>query len=160
MRSLLRGLSKLPARVIGGRIQTSEIPIIVEAWATLAIVHWQLRRSGARRLKRQLDSTVQTPLEPASVGNLARLVYLTDLAARYHVREMNCLRRTLALGRVLERRGIPACIHIGTRIEDGKLFGHAWLSAFGEVLNDDPDIARQFIEIPLDKWQGVTQFHE
>lgn len=57
----------------------------------------------------------------------------------------NCLERSIVLSSLLSRRGIPAHLHIGVRLESGSLAAHAWVASCGVVLNDREDELRRFV---------------
>ncbi len=50
-----------------------------------------------------------------------------------------CLRRSLALFRLLSRMGYPVEIHFGVRKDGGNLGGHSWVTLHGNALGErDP----------------------
>ena len=59
-----------------------------------------------------------------------------------------CMHRSLALQRVLARRGVVATLQIGLGRRPRLLPGHAWLEIGGAVVNDDPDVVARYA--PLD----------
>ena len=149
---------------MSGRYSVRDLLILVEAWCELAWVHGRLSRGGFQTWRSWLQarSKGETTNPSSSLTHIARKVErlsaLAEIAACYHLTDMNCLRRTLALKRLLERRGIPTLVHIGTRLNTKGLEGPAWLSWEGEVVNDDPCVLGQFTELPLESWDGGTRF--
>lgn len=91
-----------------------------------------------------------TPSAPASdpadsvsipgddVGREARRIALAvERAAEHGVFRATCLVRSVALHRLLQRRGIrDSRIQIGVRMAGGRFEAHAWVEWQGEVLGD------------------------
>jgi hypothetical protein len=74
--------------------------------------------------------------QQAAAQRAARAV---DRAARYGVFRPQCLVRSLALVRLLDRRGVTgARIRVGVRREGDRLHAHAWVERHGRVLGDEP----------------------
>jgi hypothetical protein len=55
-----------------------------------------------------------------------------------------CLARSIALARVLGRRGVACDIRIGVRTNDGQLEAHAWVEHNGQPLNEDESALRTY----------------
>jgi hypothetical protein len=70
------------------------------------------------------------------------------IALRNHLHAMNCLRRSLALHRLLARRGVASRLVIGVRRTEGGLEAHAWIESAGRVLGDRPDVAALYTPLP------------
>lgn len=69
-------------------------------------------------------------------------------AARYGVFRPQCLVRSLAIQRMLRRRGIPAgSMRIGVRMRNGSFQAHAWVELRGAVLGDSPAHVRSFTQV-------------
>ena len=122
-----------------------------EAWLTLAWIDLVIRLLPYRHWRRWLQP-VEAPADGAASDLLSPLVLAVERAARRHLVPMNCLRRTLALQRMLARRQIATTLHLGVRRGDGRLEAHAWLSCGGRVLNDAPDVHERYAEL---KGKGV-----
>ena len=60
--------------------------------------------------------------------------------------DATCLERSAVLVRLLDHCGRPGELRIGVRRNagDGLAF-HAWVTLDGGVLNDDPDVVRDFL---------------
>lgn len=68
--------------------------------------------------------------------------------AKYGVRSQ-CLVRSLAIQRMLRRRGIVQSeLRIGVRVEAGKLLAHAWVELYGAVVGDSPGYVKSFQSAP------------
>jgi len=117
-----------------------------EAWFTLAWIDLVIRLLPYRYWRHWLQPAEPSPQRGPSIS-LMPLVQAVDRAARHHLVPMNCLRRTLALQRMLVRRRIAATLHLGVRKGEGRLEAHAWLSCGGRVLNDTPDVRERYTEL-------------
>ena len=75
---------------------------------------------------------------------LARQARWVSVAARHPVSWARCLQRSLALCLWLERQDLQPDLKIGVRKDGVVLEAHAWVEYSGEVLNDRPDVSREF----------------
>lgn len=69
---------------------------------------------------------------------------MTRLAVQNTLIRPTCLVRSLTLWWLLRRRGIESGLRIGVRMREGKMEAHAWVERAGRVLNDAPDIGKQY----------------
>lgn len=79
--------------------------------------------------RRCLALTERPPLRrraPAHV-DVARLVWLVQVAGRHVPGASTCLRRALVLALVLRRRGVAARLRVGVARSGHGLLAHAWL---------------------------------
>jgi hypothetical protein len=69
-----------------------------------------------------------------------------DRMARFGPGRPLCLVRSIALHRLLERRGIPGSrIHVGVQMNAATVFqAHAWVELMGQIVGDDPEYVRRF----------------
>jgi hypothetical protein len=65
-------------------------------------------------------------------------------AARYHLYEMTCLRRSLVLQWLLARSGLDTRLQYGVRREDGRLQAHAWLEYQGRSIGEKVEPTNQY----------------
>jgi hypothetical protein len=89
-------------------------------------------------------TTPPTPDEGAMRASvrLARAVYL---ASRRGLFRPNCLVRSVALGRLLEREGVSGWrMRIGVRDRGGRFEAHAWIEIGTYVLGDSSDHVGSF----------------
>jgi hypothetical protein len=110
----------------------------------IPLVSISLRLRGFRatqgKLRHRLRATVNSasskyaPL-PAS-DDVARTVRMMQAAVRHSLGSPNCLEVSLVLWYLLNRRGIPSAIRIGTRKIEGRLEAHAWVERDGVALNE------------------------
>jgi hypothetical protein len=126
-----------------------------ERWLTLQAAGWlplmflglrlygfnrwyeRLRQWGERPSKRAL-APVETTEQAQRVGRIVNVV------ARYGLFRGNCLHRSLTLWWLLRQRGAQPDLRIGARRREGRFEAHAWVEWRGVVLNDSPDVGRQY----------------
>ena len=60
-----------------------------------------------------------------------------------------CMHRSLALQRILARRGIAATLQIGLGRRPQLLPGHAWLEVGGVIVNDHPDNVARYVPLTI-----------
>ena len=112
--------------------------------AQLALVRAQVavwtRPQG--RLVRPAQETADAPDERAYL-TARRLAEAVSVVSRRGVFRPNCLVRSLALSRLLERERVPGWhVRIGVRERTGRFEAHAWVELGAEVLADSsPHVA-------------------
>ncbi len=116
-----------------------------EAWLTLTFYQAALATQSRARL---IDSAGEAKDSARSASRdfarAQRLERLLRLAGRLHPRPPTCLARSLALQRMLKRRGVPAQIKIGARKEQGKLRAHAWVETHRQPIGEAADVAARY----------------
>jgi Transglutaminase-like superfamily len=108
------------------------------AAADLVIVAAAFRRRGVRPL------LVQAKLPAADPIDARRIADSVDAGMAVCPVAATCLRRSVVLLRELGRQGLGATLHIGVRRGPGGMQAHAWVQVGDEVINDDPDVVRNF----------------
>jgi hypothetical protein len=74
-----------------------------------------------------------------------RIAGAVSLVSRSGVFRPNCLVRSLALARLLEREEVPGWhVRIGVRERTGRFEAHAWVELGGEVLADSTEHVASF----------------
>jgi len=131
---------------VKGRVGARELALFTEAWLLLGWIDLVIRLLPYRRWRHWLDEG-EPERRPPEAQPVPPLVTAVERAARRHWSPMNCLRRSLALRRLLRRRGIGSRLHLGVRRGDGGLEAHAWVSCGGQVLNDTPEVDRNYAEL-------------
>jgi Transglutaminase-like superfamily len=133
--------------------------VLLAAWLWLPLVWLGLRVMGLPRLQAWLQRRPLAP-EPAKALALPHIQALGDavnIAARHTPFPVTCLTRSLLLGWLLRRRGVPSSLRIGVRLTQGAFAAHAWVECAGVPVNDRPDIAAQFASfgdiVPLQAFQ-------
>jgi hypothetical protein len=123
--------------------------LLTRAWVLLLLVDMGLRSRmiSFRRLQKILAPKSRTldksQPEEARV-TIRRLRRWVDIAARYHLHPMTCLRRSLVLQRLLGQQGIAANLQIGVRKEEENLDAHAWLEYHGLPIGESEYITEYF----------------
>jgi hypothetical protein len=85
---------------------------------------------------------VAQPLPDPQIATAGRLVSFAGRCLGF-----KCLVQSLAVARVLARRGIATDIHLGVQPEASGLNAHAWVERQGRALNDRGAFSPQFIPI-------------
>lgn len=134
-----------------------ELCILLEAW--FVFLKWDLLisfsqyerwRSELSSLRKVNDSAVReevSPLPFEQFEKIKQIIKLSEVAGRFHIRKMNCLRRCISQEKMLEKRGFKTRMHIGVRFEEEKLKAHAWLTLQGKVINDSADVSTRYSEL-------------
>ena len=124
--------------------------LLIQAWVLLLVVDWGLRTLPFPRVK----SFAGTPrrvkgfLSPEEVeAEIQRVWRMTRIASRNHLYSMTCLRRSLALQRLLNRRGIETGLRFGVGKETGHFQAHAWLEYHGEPIGEPETLTEQYITL-------------
>jgi len=125
--------------------------VLAEAALTLAWMHVALRVMTPARVIGRATVVPAGRARATPPEMLARVAWLVGVAGR-HLVPVPCLARSVALARVLARRGAAARIQIGVRTIDGRLEAHAWVEQDGRVINDDEAAVRQYA--PFDRPLG------
>jgi hypothetical protein len=77
-----------------------------------------------------------------------RLALAIVRAARFGVFRPQCLVRSVALSRMLTRRGIGgAIVRVGVRRTSGEFLAHAWVELAGETLGDADEHVGTFVPL-------------
>lgn len=100
-----------------------------------------------------LSTTVEAPAQREVVISELRAAavvgWAVTRAARYGIVRSQCLVRSLAIQRMLKRRGIRGSeLKIGVRVENGKLLAHAWVQLHGAVVGDSVGYVSTFQSAP------------
>ena len=108
---------------------------LAEAAVTLLAVHVALGTVSFERLRRwALAARSSAKVQTREM--VLRQAWLVNVAANRFPAPMRCLARSLALARLLARRGVATDLKIGVRRETGQLEAHAWVEWQGQTLND------------------------
>jgi hypothetical protein len=111
--------------------------ILARSWFLLLTIDLGLRLLSFKKVQALLQigaSARSTSDDPASL--IRRLGWLVAIAARHHLYPMTCLRRSLALQRLLAGSGVAADLRLGVRKQDGALQAHAWLEWDGQPVGE------------------------
>jgi hypothetical protein len=120
-----------------------------EAWWTLLVSSIRLRLAPrgalARALRRSPPADSLSPMpDRAASGDTVAVAAAVASAAAHHAWTMRCLPRSLALLRMLDRRGVPAALRIGVRKRGEQVAAHAWVEVGGVALGEPEDVEKRF----------------
>jgi len=119
--------------------------VILEAWLAQEYFNLALRFVSFEKLLARSLPRSQAFLFPGQFLPAAqRIQRLANAAARLHLPPATCLRRSLALGWMLNRRGIPAQLSLGVLMGAAGLQAHAWLEIAGQPLGEPEVITENF----------------
>jgi hypothetical protein len=116
--------------------------VLLEAVVTLVVVQLALRIVDFPRLMAWASRVHADDGAGWSRQRIERVAWLVEVASR--LIWLRCLPRSVALTRVLARRGVTTTVRIGVRTKDQTLFAHAWVECMGRALNDDERSLQQF----------------
>jgi hypothetical protein len=118
------------------------------AWWALLRADLELRLLGTRAVRRALAGPAASAAPPPAPDAPAkRVAELLASAAAHHLWAMTCLPRSLALARLLARRGIPARLALGVRAAPRGIAAHAWVEVGGEPLAEPEEIGSRFLPL-------------
>jgi Transglutaminase-like superfamily len=130
-------------------LSKSDRALLINALLLLPVVATSLKTVGLRRTQSWLTrNSVEPTVRPTEQtrANVRRAAQMLAVACRLHPLRSSCLPRTIVLWSLLRRRGIETDIRIGVRSDSKKEFqAHAWIEWNDEVLNDDDDVATQYL---------------
>lgn len=127
---------------IVARFDLRDWSVFVEALATLLVVKAALYALDFRRTVAWAGrARAVAEIDPSrrAVERIAWLVAGASLLVG-----LRCLPRSLALTRLLARRGVATTLRIGVRTVDSELRAHAWVEWQGVALNDDERSLQEF----------------
>lgn len=122
-------------------------------WGELLQAQWALIAAQAAVRSRPVGALAKPAAEtgPADATRLPearRLALAVVRAARFGVFRPQCLVRSLALSRMLERRGIEgAMVRVGVRRSGGEFLAHAWVELGGQTLGDADEHVGTFVPL-------------
>lgn len=96
-----------------------------------------LRVHGFNRARERAEfplPEIPVASEQVAMDFAQRSAELTAIAARHGFYKANCLHQSLALCRLLRRRGLPARLRIGVLPNTKPFKAHAWVELFGVPL--------------------------
>lgn len=138
-----------------------ELWVLFEAW--FIFVKWDLLISFTKYetwrneiiLSPNLDNASSSINDATLANQIKLIIQLSETAARFQIRNMNCLRRCLSQQQMLKKRGFSAKMHIGVRFEEEQLLAHAWLTLQGKVINDSEDVTDRYSELKVNNEHAI-----
>jgi hypothetical protein len=116
--------------------------VLAEALMTLVVVEVALRLGNFRWILSWATSASGVHPGESSSEEIERTIWLLSVGGR--LTRLRCLTKSLALMRLLSRRGVVTDLWIGVRPEDDKLEAHAWVQWKGRALNEDARRLQRF----------------
>jgi hypothetical protein len=128
-----------------GRLNAAEIAALAEAQLLLVRAQWRVWTGTRGSFATSPPSHGEQTVSDGQVAIATNAERAISRAARFGIFRPACLVRSVALERMLERRGIPgARIRVGVR-KDGTAFtAHSWVELGGRVFGDDGADYRRF----------------
>jgi hypothetical protein len=116
--------------------------LFLEAMATIVTVHVALRMVELPRLVAWATLPSGERHAPCACADVERTATFVAMAGR--VTGLQCLPRSVALTRLLARRGLTSTLRIGVRHDGETLAAHAWVEWGGRALDHDEQQLQQF----------------
>lgn len=120
------------------RVTARELRLLVEAQLDLIACQWAkwIRPRGAL-IDWSAGGSPAGESDRVDYRVVDSVAWAVTRAAAYGVFRPRCLVRSLAIQRMLRRRGIvSSALHIGVRLRDGAFEAHAWVELDGRVVGD------------------------
>ena len=118
-------------------LSAGEWAIFIQAWAGLLLIDLCLRSRPFPRVQKWVDSRYKArPAIPSGQPweIIRRHQRLVELAARYSLYRMECLRQALILQARLGAAGLRTEIRFGARKTGEQFLAHAWLEYEGQSI--------------------------
>ena len=126
------------------RLGRDERRALRHALLLVPAMHVAVRVVGFNRLQRWVATTPATG-RPLSTTDALRVSVLgINRVKRFSLLTGNCLSQSLALERMLRRRGVGPALQLGVRLTGPKFEAHAWVEYDGRVLNGTQDVHTRF----------------
>jgi hypothetical protein len=130
------------------RLSCKEWGLFFQAWGWLLFFDLGLRISRFPTLKAYASRThPSNPRNQAANQRIAALRLAVDRARSHHIYRMTCLRRSLALQKMLTSGGIESQLKIGVRKNNGDFQAHAWIEYQGEPIGEPERITEDYSTI-------------
>ena len=124
--------------------------LLCEAWWRLLAAALRLWVAPRRTVATALVESAPRARSSEAGGTAAQVTRAVGRAAAHHLRPMTCLPRSIALQRMLARRGIASRMQIGVSKEGGAPSGitaHAWIEVDGEPVGEPQAIEERFLPL-------------
>jgi hypothetical protein len=122
-------------------------------WLELFQAQWALAAAQVTVRSRPVGTLASPPTalvaaDLTRVPEARRLAQAVVRAARFGAFRPQCLVRSVALSRMLEKRGMAgALIRVGVRRSAGEFLAHAWVEYAGETLGDADEHVGTFVPL-------------
>jgi hypothetical protein len=129
-------------------LSTNERQLLMTSLLLLPLTGISLHIFGLKRTQSamsHLSNKSRESLPEADQMNVAKQVArMVSIASNHGPYHANCLKRSVLIWWLLERKRIHTEIRVGAQKDPSGLRAHAWVECQGVVLNDRQDIADQF----------------
>ncbi|MBT8249440.1 MAG: lasso peptide biosynthesis B2 protein [Acidimicrobiia bacterium] len=122
--------------------------LLIRAWWLLHLVRIGFRLMGFQRIRHLLvRKTPDVPNrdETSNLETARRAAVLVAVASKYSLGHPNCLARSLTSAILLSRMSISSDLRLGVKKTPNSPVFHAWVEVQGQVVNDDPEVASEYI---------------
>ena len=134
------------------RLSAGERRAFASALWLVPALHIAVRLRGFQKVRRWVEATVPAPR--AVYGSTAERIRIgvvsVNRVKQFSMLRGNCLSQSLALTRMLRRRGIAPELCVGVRSTKPHFDAHAWVEFEGRVLNDSQDVHTRFTPFASD----------
>lgn len=129
-----------------GALTARDIGLLLEAQRDLIACQVRAWRTPVAEL---LDlETTPSEQQPVRLQDIQEVGWAVTRAAVYGVFRPKCLVRSLAIQRMLRRRGIPGGrLAVGVQVTAGGLKAHAWVELDGIIIGDSREYVETFTRI-------------
>lgn len=128
-----------------------EVRLLVEAQLVLVqcqIAKWRRPTGQLIEWNAGRSADAPAPFDGATRDSVVSVAWAVTRAARYGVFRPQCLVRSLAIQRMLRRRGIvTGSLNVGVRMQNGSFEAHAWVELNGAVVGDTLQHVRTFTKV-------------
>ncbi len=104
--------------------------LVLRSWLDILWVIVLIRTALRTSLFRNPETTSLKEFDPSEIKHLT---YLFDMAASHHIKNLTCLERSIALGRLLAHKGLETKLRIGVEKNGSILDAHAWIESPYEI---------------------------
>lgn len=130
-----------------GRLSPRERAVALEAFLTLLSTWISIRLLPCSTLERTTSARESVRSRRATSEETQLVCQSVSSVARNFVFPVRCVVRSVAIRRMLGRRGVDSSVIVGVRYDDGTIQGHAWVECGGHPLFDSPEVGNHFARV-------------
>jgi hypothetical protein len=133
-------------------LSADEWRLLITATGFLPFTGLSLQLIGFTRtqqlLKRNLPlQAVNQKIDIDTLEEGHKVARMVSIAARYGFYRANCLKQSLVLWNLLQRRGIESDLRIGVNKDKETFNAHAWVELNGNLLIDSMPVRERFVKM-------------
>lgn len=125
--------------------------VLLQAWCLLLCVDVGLRVLPFRWLRRLMTPGTSGESESHPDEDVAltirHLAWLVRIAGQNHLYPMTCLRQSLVLQWLLDRRSVRTSLRVGVQRDGDGIAAHAWLEHAEGVIGEPQDVGTMFVRL-------------